>query len=319
MAFLSFTLSDFWWTLLVGVLGSTVVAVIVEFFKNRRKQFYIEMQRTKSRLYETKDRGDIQIKVNYKTHEVTSSLVVLGIELKNGGKQDILFSSHFTEGIHISNKEFSFLDATALTSKVKAVCNLDENGEANLSWDIFKAGEAINIELAAQYKSADSTVLYNLEDRCYEGLQFSFRSDCIDNIASKPESSKFTRFARKFSPILFLFIIVLFYAYFALFINVRYRGVGSSRDEEYSEIMYSTLFNRYIITVNKKISLLRPEEMPDSMTIAPVKPKSVEYYMGVITEVIVLIMVVLLILTAVVVGLLRKSKPKDWRRYLLKE
>ena len=310
---LLFTFQDFCWALLVGLLASAIVAVVVELAKKRKESYHIRSLKLHSRVYIAQKSGDVEINVKYKSHEVQSSLLVLNMLLENDGKQDIRFETHFSSGVFIRNPKYSFIYASAISNDVNASCELKEDG-ALVQWDILKVGESILLKLVVEPKE-DTGFEPISETQFFNGLNYEFRSDCIDTIKSEEERSPVLKRITRSPYFMALFgvVVLSMYMFMAMSINVKYSFESEidNKPVQVSTVLYSSVFDRCVLFKKDSwLQVVRPEEMPITMTFEPIQKNSFDYISSIVIEIMVYLMAFLLICTFILSIIIHRNREK---------
>lgn len=295
-------------TILVGLLTSGIVAWVDSIFSKRKSRFHLQTIRKSSNIYHVRNVGDIAIQVQYKGHEVKSSLLVLRLVLENDGKQDIRFDSHFSQGVTIKSDSFSFVGAEAKESLATPLFTCGSDGSATLKWDILKTGETIDFELIAEPKEMAEGVLD--EDRLFRELKFDFRSDCIDSINAAEEKAPFPiRLLSRRGLLITCSVILMGFLYVCyLGASLHFSATESKNGTEPISIGYSVLFDRYVVLGNNGIEIISPEEMTQNLVLSTTGQGRVNHVLSKVLEVLMLISFTQLLVLAILYFILQRKR-----------
>lgn len=303
--------SSFLLSLAIGVLASAIVAWVVAIVSRRRSRFHLRALKQSESIYSVRKDGDIVIQVQYKGKEVKSSLIVLRLIVENDGKQDIRYDTHFSGGVCISNKYFTFIEASAKESESKPVCVIKDEGKVFLTWDILKTGEKIELELVS--KPNEKTEVRAIKRSIYDDLSFDLRADCLDTIKIDDETPPVV--VRLISNKLIasfvgtMMWIVLLFSFFSM--NLRYKTNILQVNNQPVGIMYSALFDKYIVMEDYGAPVvISPKDMPLDVTIALHEGKSFEHVLSSIIEVLLILLIVLSIISGVIYIIITRDKRK---------
>lgn len=290
-------------TLILGIVASSIVAIAVELWKNRRKRYHISVTLDSCEVYASQEKSDVMIKVDYKGRAVENALVVMYVCFTNDGQNDIRFKSHFSDAIAVKCEGYDFLSFTAGESLVDPKCFLNEDGSALLSWDILKAGETIRLCIAAHSNTSVKEGLDGVE--CFNKLSFDFRSDCIDSLEpSKEMTQREIRRKRIFNVNLtknILFIIVsLWMLLYDMSFSSRYDIVYDGQTYGNATLFYSPLFRKYILSSDTaRTKILSPDETEGITAMFPTDYVNAASRMSAILEVMILLIIFVSIISIV--------------------
>ena len=250
MTILAFNISFILESLVIGILGSSIVALGVELWKKKEKRYHVSLSLDSSDVYAPHNKSDVSIKVNYKGMFVDNAIVIMHISITNYGQNDIMFTSHFSEAIKIQSKGYRFLSISAVDNKTKPICEIMEDGTATLLWDILKRGESLKISITALSEQPISIVVDRVD--CYNNLSFDFRSDCIDTIAPYQEmtqqderlwlslNSSIVKYA-------YMIFISFLFLYFDMSFSSRYDLSYEGQSLKNATLLYTPLLKKYVL------------------------------------------------------------------------
>ena len=299
MFYLLISLSFMIQTLIIGIIGSLIAAAAFELWRNRRKKYHISLSLDSSEVYSSQKQSDVSIRVAYKGKTVKNSLVVLYLSLTNDGDNDIMFNSHFSDIIRITCKGYRFLSISSEDERIKPKCELTDGGEALLSWDILKRGEQVQICLTAQSNEPKNGLD---SSECFNGLQFDFRSDCIDSIKPLRKLSKPIRYYRRVLNELFFFfayfaLISLLFFYLDISFSSRYNIKYKETTYENATLLHVPLLRKYIINSdNAKPCIFSKGDIDKVTEVIPVKEFTVANKVSVVTEVLIVLTLLCIII-----------------------
>lgn len=85
LTIMEFNLPFLFETLILGIVASLFVAIVVEWWKKRRKHFHVSVTLDSQEVYASQERSDVKIKVDYKEKEVENALVIMHVSITNDG------------------------------------------------------------------------------------------------------------------------------------------------------------------------------------------------------------------------------------------
>lgn len=291
-------------SLIIGIAASAIVAIVIELIRRRQKRFHVLFYHRFSQLYIPRNAGDVGIKVNYKTKDIKTALVVMHVCLENDGREDIMFSTHFSTKVRIHCQGYSFVAVNSEKNDCLPVFEQTEDGDLLLSWDILKKGEKIKFELVAESKDDLNGTLDDVA--CYNSLSFSFRSDCLDKIVpekaftyedARERNHKRLRIGYKVLIISFALSMIMY----DMFVLTRYNlTLDNGQTLEESAIMFNPVIDRYIISSRNDGTVFIPSaEMKGALTVAPIDKHSYLYVYSIVSQ---LLYVFLFIVVAISAG-----------------
>ena len=307
--------------LIIGILGSAIVTLLVEYWKYRKNRFHVDLKLGPSEFYSSKEKSDIGIKVVYKSQDVKTSLVILRASLINDGRFDIMFSSHFSEEIEMICPGYRIVSVSFHESPSKPVGMVTKDGHLSFSWDILKKGEVIRMEIAAIRDEENKRYPSNIES-IFNSLHFKFRSDCIDSIKPKRVyslSDRVTMSSWKRLVFLSLFLLVASFMAIILICSILPRySICLQDNHTYNNtaLFYIPFADKYLIAPlgPEKSFITSVDNVKTTSLISP--EKDAEYYtmsfMGVILCVLAALTLVLIIK---IVSRMRQSKLRIRREY----
>ena len=311
MVLLSISLGEWVLTLIVGVLASAIAWVIIDRL-TRKKKYHLCIKRKQSQLYLAQNAGDVTISVKYKSKEVNTTLVFFQLVLENDGSQGIKYDQHFSDAIRIHSEVLDFISVEAEKSLSKASCELDEDGNALLSWDILKSKEQIVLNIFAE-----TNFNYYGElspDLMFKSLSFELRADCLESIDTEKEPLySLPSIIEDHLPT----YVVAILAIIGLSMNVLFQNVKFNQSELFPgnnnevSLLYSGLLNKYIARDgNYHINILSPESMPSTIELMIPKRDSYQRVLGMSVEVL-SIVGVLYIIYLFITSIIRRRR--EWK------
>lgn len=171
--------------IIIPLVISILAAFVYDRIKNRKKEYRITYTKKSERQYYLSEQGGVKISISYNGKDMTKPLSVYRLSIVNTGQKDIFFKQRFSSGVKIEHPELEFIDVRIINinSKAKPEVFLNEDKSANLSWDILKRNESIELEIVANHIDQPFFVQEENND-----FIFTFRSDCMDSFIKKPTS-----------------------------------------------------------------------------------------------------------------------------------
>lgn len=303
LTIMEFNLPFLFETLILGIVASLFVAIVVEWWKKRRKRFHVSVTLDSQEVYASQDRSDVKIKVDYKEKEVENALVIMHVSITNDGQNDIMFKTHFSDAILIECEGYDFLSISAEDNRVAPECILNADGTASLSWDILKSGEVIRLCIAAHSVAHLKDGLDGAE--CFNKLSFNFRSDCIDALALTKELTQKEINRRyvlngtvlKDALIIALSLGTLFYEMsFSSRFDIMYDG----QSYENATLLYSPLFQKYVLSSDTaRTRVLSRADILDVKSVLPSDAINTANWISAVLEVMVLLMIIVSLVSIV--------------------
>lgn len=303
LTIMEFNLPFLFETLILGIVASLFVAIVVEWWKKRRKRFHVSVTLDSQEVYASQDRSDVKIKVDYKEKEVENALVIMHVRITNDGQNDIMFKTHFSDAILIECEGYDFLSISAEDSRVAPECVLNTDGTASLSWDILKSGEVIRLCIAAHSVTLLKDGLDGAE--CFNKLSFDFRSDCIDALTLTKELTQREinrRYALNGNVLKNVLMIALSLGtlLFEMSFSSRFDMVYDGQSYENATLLYSPLFQKYILSSDTaRTKVLSRADILDVKSVIPSDAIITANWISAVLEVMVLLMIVVSVVSIV--------------------
>lgn len=165
--------------LTIGAIISLLLGLVYTGIKNlvtmKRKPYNISRQTISRMVYDNRKEGDFSITVSYKGAIYGEPLTMVRVRLLNDGENDINFITQLSRPLRVIIENADIVDVfVELSNKeVEGIISLKNLGQYDLSWQLLKKDEYIDLVVVAKGKDFKA-----------EQIQTSVRAEGISRIKS---------------------------------------------------------------------------------------------------------------------------------------